>query len=400
MVDADRLRASWERVAEHGDQVPLRFYSRLFVAHPETRELFPLSMAAQRDRLVGALGYTITHVDDLDKLTPFLQQLGRDHRKFGTLAEHYEPVGQALLDTLADFLGDDWTPALAQDWTDAYGLVAKVMVEAADQAAQHTPAWWDAEVLAHERRSFDIAVLTIQPDADFDYLPGQSVAVETPLRPRVWRYYSPANAPRSDGSIELHVRRVPGGQVSSALVDNLTKGDTLRLGAPVGERLVLRPADNRPLLLLAGGTGLAPLKAIIDAVAAGNAERPGRQDGPQGAGSRERQVVLFAGVRTERELYDLHHLHALTTGHGWLSVVPTVEEPASRPYEQGTAVEVALRLGAWQDYAVVVCGSDQMVTGSIEALGQAGYPIDQIYFEGFQGLGGDSYGVTNRGKHE
>lgn len=389
MVDADRLKASWSRVADFGDQVPLRFYSRLFVTHPETRELFPLSMAAQRDRLVSALGHTITNVDDLEALTPFLQELGRDHRKFGALAAHYEPVGQALLETMADFLGDDWTPELAQDWTDAYGLVAKVMTEAADEAAAHTPPWWDAEVVSHERRTFDIAVLTLQPTAEYDFVPGQSVAVETSLRPRLWRYYSPANAIRPDGSVELHIRRTPGGQVSSALVDNIAKGDILRLGAPIGQRLTLQPTENRNLLFLAGGTGLAPLKALVEVVVAANAEQ---------VAGRERHVVLFVGSRTERELYDLHHLHSLTTEHAWLHVVPTVEEAAMTRYEQGTAVEVALRLGRWQDYAIFVCGSDQMVAGSVDQLTQAGYETDQIYYEGLQGLGGDTYGLIDLGE--
>ena len=203
----------------------LRFYSRLFVAVPEIRRMFPLSMVAQRDRLVTALGYTVSHVDDLERLVPYLEELGRDHRRFGALAEHYGPVGDALLATLGDFLGPDWSLELVQDWADAYGLVASTMIAAAEAAARSTPAAWVAEVVGHERRTFDIAVVTVQPEERYDYLPGQSMAVETAARPRLWRYYSPANAPREDGSSELHVRRVPGGPVSSALVDRTQLGD-------------------------------------------------------------------------------------------------------------------------------------------------------------------------------
>jgi hemoglobin-like flavoprotein len=102
-VDPGTLRASFARVAMHGDAVALFFYSDLFLRHPETRELFPVSMAVTRDRLINALGRIVADADRLDELTPFLRQLGRDHRKFGALADHFGPVGESLLATLAHF---------------------------------------------------------------------------------------------------------------------------------------------------------------------------------------------------------------------------------------------------------------------------------------------------------
>ena len=64
-MDTAALKSSWEQVAKCGDEVPLFFYSHLFLAHPEVRSMFPISMAGQRDRLVGALGRIVSHVDDL-----------------------------------------------------------------------------------------------------------------------------------------------------------------------------------------------------------------------------------------------------------------------------------------------------------------------------------------------
>ena len=81
-------------------------------------------------------------------------------------------------------------PELAKDWTEAYTLVAEVMIAAADEAAEE-PAWWDADVVGHDRRTIDVAVLQVRPRARYDYLAGQSVSLETDLRPRLWRYYSP-----------------------------------------------------------------------------------------------------------------------------------------------------------------------------------------------------------------
>ena len=69
------------------------FYSDLFIKHPEVRDLFPVSMEAQRGHLVDALVTIVSQVDSVAELTAFLQGLGRDHRKFGALAEHYDAVG-------------------------------------------------------------------------------------------------------------------------------------------------------------------------------------------------------------------------------------------------------------------------------------------------------------------
>src|SRR4051795_5458068 len=156
-VDVAAMRANFGKAAANGDEAPLYFYSHLFLAHPETRELFPVSMAHQRDRLFSALGGVVARVDDLDALVPILQQLGRDHRKFGTVAAHYPAVGASLLATLQHF-DPDWNEALAADWTAAYQLVAQVMLEAAEEDTQ-PPWWWDADVVGHDRRTFDVAVL-------------------------------------------------------------------------------------------------------------------------------------------------------------------------------------------------------------------------------------------------
>ena len=112
-MDIPAMRANFAKAAATGDEAPLYFYSHLFLSHPETRALFPVSMAHQRDRLFAALGDVVARVDDLEALVPILQQLGRDHRKFGTVAAHYPAVGASLLATLEHF-DDEWTPGARQ----------------------------------------------------------------------------------------------------------------------------------------------------------------------------------------------------------------------------------------------------------------------------------------------
>jgi NAD(P)H-flavin reductase len=365
LVDIPAMRANFAKAAATGDEAPLYFYSHLFLSHPETRQLFPVSMAHQRDRLFAALGDVVARVDDLDALVPILQQLGRDHRKFGTLSAHYPAVGGSLLATLEHF-DDEWSPELAKDWTEAYTLVAEVMIEAADAAAEQ-PAWWEADVVAHERRTIDVAVLQVRPRARYDYLPGQSVSLETDLRPRLWRYYSPANAPRPDGLVEIHVKARDGGPVSSALVRRVGVGDVLRLGPPMGH-LALDGESDRDLLLVAGGMGLAPLKALVDQVA---------RKGPA------RRVDLFVGFRTEDQIYDRADLQRLEQENPWLTVTTAVSQDKVSSLEHGDVGDVVLRHGPWLSREVFVAGPAVMVDDTVSRLVQHGVPRQRISSEVF-----------------
>ncbi|MET8837123.1 globin domain-containing protein [Micromonospora sp. NPDC004540] len=366
-MDAARLKQSWSLVAAHGDQVPLYFYSTLFLAHPETRQMFPTNMAGQRDRLVNALGHIVSHVDQVDRLVGFLQDLGADHRKFAVRAEHYPAVGEALLATLRHFSGEAWTDELAADWAAAYGLVAQVMMDAAQAAEAKSPPWYVAEILGHERRTFDVAVLTVRPQYLLPFTPGQSIGVSHPAV-RSWRYYSPANAPRPDGTLELHVRAAPGGAVSSRLVYGCAVGDQLHLAAPVGDRLTLWPAGSSDLLLLAGGTGWAPVKSLLEQVAA------------EGAG---RRVDLYVGARSRLEFYDSEAIDKFAASYPWLRVTYVAGSDPTRPGEFVQVADQVLADGDWRSRHVYVCGSDEMVSHSVAALTAAGYQPGQLHHEGF-----------------
>jgi NAD(P)H-flavin reductase/hemoglobin-like flavoprotein len=351
----------------HGDEVALFFYSDLFLRNPELRDLFPVSMTAQRDRLLNALGKIVAEVDRLDSLVPYIQALGRDHRRFGTLAGHYGPVGVSLIATLAHFSGPDWTDELAASWKTAYEMVAHAMTVAAQEDEGRHPPWWDATVIHHELRSSDIAVFRVSTSEPLPYEPGQAVAIESAERPRIWRQFSMANAPRPDAVLEFHVRMVAGGALSTALTRNLVSGSRLKLGAPVGE-LKLDLTSGRDVLLIAGSTGLAPVKALTEQIA-GLAEAP--------------NVHLFFGARTRDGLYDLPELEKMTARLPWLTVVPAVSADPTYQGEQGMLSDVVVRQGAWQGHDAYICGSTPMVTATASRLVSLGVPRGQIHIEDF-----------------
>jgi len=361
-VDAQRLKQNFAQVAQHGDGVALFFYSDLFLRHPEVREYFPVSMALQRDRLLGALGRIISQVDRLEEIAPFIQQLGRDHRKFGIIAEHFPAVGQSLVATLRYFSGPDWTPELEADWTAAYQLLAQVMIDAAEADAGKHPPWWVATVIEHERRTFDVAAFRVTTDRPLEYMPGQSVSVECGLRPKLWRYYSMANAPRRDGTIDFHVRIVDGGPVSPVMVRTLAVGERLRLGPPVGQ-MTLNTQSPRDILLVAGSTGLAPLKAILEHVTL--------QAAPP-------KVHLFFGARTQDGLYDLPDLQKLADSYPWFTLVTAVSDDDGYQGEHGLLPDVLARYGQWDRHDAYICGSPAMVEATTRRLVQTGMPPEQI----------------------
>src|SRR5215207_6459604 len=115
-MDTSALRDSWAAVTRAGDKVPQYFYSHLFVSHPELRAMFPIQMSGQRDKLVAALGSMVSSIDTIEVVTPFIEQLGRDHRRFSVVTEHYMAVGASLMATLKRFLGSAWDAELAGNW--------------------------------------------------------------------------------------------------------------------------------------------------------------------------------------------------------------------------------------------------------------------------------------------
>lgn len=360
--DPALIKESFARVSPRADHMAKYFYAHLFARNPEVREMFPETMSEQRDRLVGALVDVMLRLDDAPALVAYLEQLGRDHRKYDVRAEHYPAVGASLLATLEFLAGPAWTEESAAAWAAAYRTVAQVMTGAADEVPAATRQWWDADVVGHERRTATIAVLTVRPRDPFDFVPGQYVSVHTPAFPKVWRNYSVANAPRQDGTLELHVRRVVQGLVSPALVERTRVGDVLRLGPAVGTMMLDR-CSTREVLCVAGGTGLAPMKAMVEQMVALPQPRP---------------VRMFYGARTRGDLYDLPTMERLASRYDWLSVVPVVSDDPQYGGHRGTLAEAVAGYGRWARHDVYVCGSPAMVEATVGRLTADGVTSAQV----------------------
>jgi hemoglobin-like flavoprotein len=135
------ITTSWSRVASIADSAIEQFYNRLFEINPSARVLFRATeMPEQRRKVIEALSLALQSLDDLEALTPTLEELGRRHQRYGVAAAHYDSVGQALLWTLEQGLGTAWTPAMAAAWTELFGQLAGVMKRATYDGPQHRAA--------------------------------------------------------------------------------------------------------------------------------------------------------------------------------------------------------------------------------------------------------------------
>ncbi len=363
----DAVRSTFAIVAAAGDAVPGYFYGQLFARSPRLRSLFPPAMDHQRDRLVGALVRIVESLTTPDEMATYLAQLGRDHRKYGVDPAMYEAVGAALLATLRRFAGPAFTPDAEQAWTDAYAAISTLMIQAADEAGTSAPAFWTSETVEVEERYRGMAVLTIALDQGMVFEAGQHVTVQHPRWPRVWRSYSIAGCPREDGLVQLHVKAVPGGWVSNALVRHTPPGTELTLGPPLGT-MTLAHADGRDLVCVAGGTGLAPIKAVVEQAIRDSTTRP-------------RRIHLFCGARRRQELYDLPDLWQLADAWPGLEVIPVTSDDRSFDGMQGNVGRVAARYLPHRACEAYVAGPPAMVRESIRALNRAGLPRERIHFD-------------------
>lgn len=354
--DTRLVRESFAHVAASPGAAMEYFFAHYFVRQPEMRSMFPHSMRDHMERLFAALERIVWDIDNPSPLTSFLAQLGRDHRKFGVKDRHYEPTVTALLDTFRYFCGHYWTDAVEQAWAAALDHACAIMMNAAARDAAQAPPWWIGEIVRHDLRRPDLAVLTIRPDQPLRYAPGQYLSVQVPRCPRLWRSFSIANAPRENGLIDLHVRAVPGGMVSRSLVHHSRPGDTLVLG-PARGQMTMRTRPRRDLLCIAGGTGLAPIKAIIEAAV-----------GASAAGGPSRRIGLLFGARTETDLYDLAALRDLESACPALTVTPVVSDQPQFPGVKGTLPDAAARYASCEGKDIFVSGPAAMVRATVSAL--------------------------------
>jgi CDP-4-dehydro-6-deoxyglucose reductase len=170
-----------------------------------------------------------------------------------------------------------------------------------------------------ERRADDVMVVKIKLPANerLQFLAGQYIDFQ--LKDGRARSYSLANPPHDDALLELHIRHVPGGLFSGQVFSTLKERDILRLKGPLGS-FFIRDDSDKPMIFIAGGTGFAPVKGMLEHAFAEHTDR---------------ELVLYWGVRSRKDLYMPELPQRWLAEHPNFSFIPVLSSPRPDDAWQG-----------------------------------------------------------------
>ncbi|MDP2882039.1 MAG: CDP-6-deoxy-delta-3,4-glucoseen reductase [Azonexus sp.] len=185
------------------------------------------------------------------------------------------------------------------------------------------------------------------------------------------RSYSLANAPHDDAVLQLHIRHVPGGLFTEQVFSTMKVRDILRFNGPHGT-FYLREESTKPIILLAGGTGFAPIKAIVEHAIAENCERP---------------MFIYWGAKARVDLYQNALPEKWAADHANITYIPVLSEPAAGDDWNGRSGFVhAAVLADFPDlsgYQVYACGAPVMIDATKRDFMAQGMPEEEFFADAF-----------------
>ena len=223
------------------------------------------------------------------------------------------------------------------------------------------------ELLCHDVMRLQVKLPSLEP---FVFLAGQYVDFLLDGGRR--RSYSIANPPHETERLELHVRRVDGGDFTARVFDGLRERSLLRLEGPLGG-FWLREDSDRPVIMVAGGTGFAPIQSMLRHLMHRGASRP---------------VHFFWGVRRPRDLYAGERVARWAARHDWLRFTPVMSEP--RPEDGWQGRRGWVHEAVLDDYPslaaadVYAAGPPPMIAVLQELFPAHGLPQGRLFFDSFE----------------
>lgn len=279
----DIVKATAPVLAQHGYDIIRRFYTRLFQAHPELKNVFNMAhqeQGEQQQALARAVYAYAENIENPESLGAVLRNIANKHASLDVRPEHYPIVGEHLLGAIKDVLGDAATDDIISAWAQAYGNLADVLMgmesELREKSAGGLGGWngWRRFVVTEKRPESDVITSFILEPSDgqpvINFEPGQyvSVGLNVPaLKLQQIRQYSLSDMPNGK-SYRISVKKEagdaarPAGYVSSLLHDHVNVGDEIQLAAPYGTFHIDVDATT-PIVLISGGVGLTPMVSML-----------------------------------------------------------------------------------------------------------------------------------------
>lgn len=391
------VKATAPVLDEHGETLTKHFYKRMFAHNPEVLPFFnPANQAGgtQQRALAAAICAYAANIDNLEVLGGAVELIAQKHASLMIKPEHYPVVGENLLASIREVLGDAATDDIINAWAEAYGFLADILIgreaQIYKEQASQPNGWSDFKnfrVIRKIKESDNITSFYLVP-ADGGGVPsfkaGQyvTVRVPSPCGHTTMRNYSLSDKPGQEW-LRISVKRevgpkadTPKGYVSNLLHDTLDVGGIIELAPPCGEFFLDETAPaTRPLVLLAGGIGITPLLSIL---------KTALEKTP------DRKVVLVHGCLNEKVQPFADKLKGFADQHKNLSVHFVYSEPAPAGVTrlenalQGMIDAVLLdKILPSRDADYYFCGPKPFMVGVYHQLLSWGIPANQAHFEFF-----------------
>lgn len=381
---------------QNGETLTRHFYERMFHHNPEVKPLFnPANQhsGTQQRALAGAICAYAEHIDNPGALADAVELIAQKHASLGIKPEHYPIVGEHLLASIREVLGDAATDDVINAWAEAYEELARIFIEREDQIyrKQEQEFGWRGfrsfVVVSREANSDNITSFYLRPEdggALPRHVPGQYTTVRVPTADggSTMRNYS-LSAPPGRGYYRISVKResaaaaeAPAGYVSNYLHDQIAAGDRIEVAPPCGEFTLDHVDDpNRALVLISGGVGITPILSMLHAALERESSRP---------------IVFVHGAVNgnthafAEELKVLEARHPNLTAHVRYSDPSPEDRAAGHHHSEGMIDPDLLRsLVGNADADYYVCGPKPMLAQVYGALKNQGVPEQRVRYEFF-----------------
>ncbi|MFL9933567.1 NO-inducible flavohemoprotein [Paraburkholderia sp. RL18-103-BIB-C] len=288
-VQMARVKATAPVLAEHGPTITRHFYRRMFARHPELKNLFNQThqtTGSQPETLARAVYAYAANIDNLGALGGAVSRIAHKHASLNIRPEHYPIVGEDLLASIVEVLGDAVDADTLEAWRAAYGQLAQILIGV--EANLYVGAAWSGfrpfKVARKVRESDEITSFYLTPadgGAAPSFEPGQYVTVKRfvgDLGVDQPRQYSLSDAPHGKW-LRISVKReagkpeaIPAGKVSTLMHDGVEEGAIVEVTAPMGDFSLKRDVE-RPVVLLSGGVGLTPMVSMASTLIGDGSKR-------------------------------------------------------------------------------------------------------------------------------
>ncbi|WP_348811104.1 NO-inducible flavohemoprotein [Flavobacterium maritimum] len=276
------IKATVPILKSNGNDLISYFYQRMLTNNPELKNIFNMANQAsgkQQDALSGAVLAYAENIENPTVLINTLKSIGNKHVSLNIAPEQYDIVGNHLIGSIKEVLGDLATAELIETWTCAYNELAQIMIGIEAEMYQKTTTkkggWkgWRTFVIAKiVKESEEINSFYLKPEDNkeiADFYPGQYISVSTFIpelghkQPRQYSLSSHSNNEYYRISVKKEIgKTTPDGIVSNTL-HNKKVGDSIEVSAPAGV-FFADPEAKNPLVLVSGGVGLTPMMSMIE----------------------------------------------------------------------------------------------------------------------------------------